>query len=127
MYQGFYHPEVNVLFQGSAWADTATVTTWAKTALKQHVEENLGGKPFLLYQGNLKAQKDPGYQQTVRDLGGLCVYGPRGMTEGWQPIDAAILIRTKAKCTAFAAVEEKTFAFVVFVNLRSFRLSTDGH
>ena len=85
-----YHPDVNVLFQENAWADAATVTQWARTSLQQHVQENLDDKPFVLYQGNPKAQKDPGYQQVVRDLGGLCAYGPRGMTEGWQPIDAVI-------------------------------------
>ena len=54
-YQDCYHPDVNVLFQEDAWADTSIVTKWTKTPQKQHVEENLGGKAFVLYQDNRKA------------------------------------------------------------------------
>jgi hypothetical protein len=40
------------MFQENAWADTDTVTKWAGTTLKQHVEQNLSGQPFLLFQDN---------------------------------------------------------------------------
>ena len=36
----------------------------------------------------LDAQAYTEYTKVVADLGGVCAYGPKGCTEGWQPIDS---------------------------------------
>ena len=107
----YYHKDVVVIFQKAAWADRPTVTSWAKACLTPHVQEHLVDKPFVLFQDNLESQTWPEYTKVVKDLGGVCAYGPKGCTEGWQPIDSGHIGATfKALANSkFEAWMEKTY------------------
>jgi hypothetical protein len=86
-----YHPNVDVYFQKKAWADRPFVVDWYKRTLQPWVQENVKGttqdQAWVLYADSLDAQRAFDFVNCVHKDNGRLIYGPRGKTDGWQPID----------------------------------------
>ncbi len=84
-----YHPDVDVYFQEKAWFDKVVAEKWVKKTLAASKTACLPDKDFVLFNDNLKAQKDQkSYVYQIQDIRGQVAYGPPGKTEAWQPVDA---------------------------------------
>ena len=66
------HPDVDVLWQENAWADTTVSVNWVNTTLKP-VVENL--EKHVLFVDNLTAQQADDFKKAVSDLKGVCGTG----------------------------------------------------
>jgi hypothetical protein len=86
-----YHPDVDVYFQAKAWCDRPFASEWFDRAVKPWVNDNYGGKPWLLYADSLDAQRCFTFVDAVKKTNGEVLYGPRGKTDGWQPIDCGCI------------------------------------
>ena len=82
-----WHPDVDVLWQENAWADTAVSVNWVNTTLKPEVE-NL--EKHVLFVDNLTAQQTDDSKKAVSDLKGVVWYGLKNATDLWQVVDAGI-------------------------------------
>jgi len=78
---------VDVYAQKKATADSDFCHKWVNRTLRQHVQENLKDKDFVLFADNLAAQKNTKFVRPIQALGGQVMFGPPAKTEGWQPID----------------------------------------
>ena len=82
-----WHPDVDVLWQENAWADTAVSVNWVNTTLKPEVE-NL--EKHVLFFDNLTAQQADDSKKAVSNLKGVVWYGLKNATDLWQVVDAGI-------------------------------------
>ena len=84
-----YHKSVVVLCQEFAWATKPVVNAWADLVLAPFMlEHNPSRAPWVLFQDHMHAQKSGEYVRKIKALNGESAYGPKGVTEVWQPIDA---------------------------------------
>ena len=81
------HPDVYVLWQENAWADTTVSVNWVNTTLKP-VVENL--EKHELFADNLNAQQRDEFKKAVSNLKGVVWYGLKHASDLWQVIDAGI-------------------------------------
>ena len=82
-----WHPDVGVLWQENAWADTAVWVNWVNTTLKPEVE-NL--EKHVLFVDNLTAQQTDDSKKAVSDPKGVVWYGLKNATDLWQVVDVGI-------------------------------------
>jgi hypothetical protein len=82
-----YDDDVVVLWQAKAWADTKTCVKWAEGAFAEFVESELNGGESLVLADNLKSQVKDDFVEAVKAKNGLMVFGPKGATHVWQPVD----------------------------------------
>ena len=79
-----WHPDVDVLWQENAWADTTVSVNWVNITLKPVVEN------LVLFVDNLTAQQTDNFKKAVSDLKGVVWYGLKNATDLWQVVDAGI-------------------------------------
>ena len=72
-----WHPDVDVLWQETASADTTFSVNWSNTTLKH-----------VLFVENLTAQQTDDFKEAVSDLKGVVWYGLKNATDLWQVVDA---------------------------------------
>ena len=77
-----WHPDVDVLWQENAWADT-----WVNSTLKSSVQDL---DRHVLFVDNLTAQQTDDFKKSISDLKGVVWYGLKNATELWQLVDAGI-------------------------------------
>jgi hypothetical protein len=83
-----YDRDVHVLWQPKAWADLTTCIEWAKGPFKKIVDEFLPDTDSLLLADNLKSQTKDEFKTAVKENGrAQMLFGPKGATYIWQPID----------------------------------------
>ena len=80
-----YHQDVDIYWQGSAWADSNFCSEWANKTLRNAIGDI---SKFLLFCDNLAGQVSVNFKETVSSLGGVVWYGPPKSTDLWQPVDA---------------------------------------
>ena len=80
-----YHKDVDIYWQGNAWADTDVSVEWVRRTLAPAVA-NLD--EFVLFCDNLEGQISLQFQDAVRKLNGIVWYGLANATDLWQPVDA---------------------------------------
>ena len=81
------HPDVAVLWQENAWADTIVSGNWVNTTLKP-VVENL--EKHALFVDNLTAQQTDDFKKAVSDLKEVVWYELKNATDMWQVVDTGI-------------------------------------
>ena len=82
-----WHPDVDVLWQENASADTTVSVNWVNTTLKP-VAENF--EKYVLFVDNLTAQQTDHFKKAVSDLKGVVWYRLKNATDLWQVVDAGI-------------------------------------
>ena len=75
-----YHPDVDVYWQGNAWADTTLSVEWVKQTLKEGIKQ-LDRKKFVLFCDNVKTQVSYEFLQAVRKINGIVWFGSSGATD----------------------------------------------
>ena len=82
-----WDPDVDMLWQENAWADTTVLINWVNTTLKP-VVENL--QKYVLFVDNLTAEQTDDFKKAVSNIKGVVWYGLKNATSLWQVIDAGI-------------------------------------
>jgi hypothetical protein len=84
-----YDPDVTVIWQLKAWADTTTCIKWANTCMKSFVDEELGeDAECLLLADSLRSQVKQEFQDTVKSaVRADVLFGVKGGSHIWQPVD----------------------------------------
>ena len=82
-----WHPDVDVLWQENAWADTTVSVNWVNTTLKL-VVENL--EKHVLFVDNGTAQQKDDFKKAVPNPKRVVWYGLKNVTDLWQVVDAGI-------------------------------------
>ena len=85
--QNAWHPDVDVLWQENAWADTACSVEWVNKTLKSAAKTT---EKFVLFVDNLTAQQTEEFKDAVAGQNGIVWYGLRNATDLWQVVDAGI-------------------------------------
>ena len=73
-----WYPDVDVLWQENAWADTTVLVNWVNTTLKP-VVKNL--ENYDLFVDNVTAQHKDDFKKAVSDLKGVVWYGLKNATD----------------------------------------------
>jgi hypothetical protein len=82
-----YHPDVDIYFQKKAWCDRPFAVSWYVRTMKPWLAANYEEHPWALYLDSLDAQRAFDFVSGVQADHGEVIFGPRGKTDGWQPID----------------------------------------
>ena len=82
-----WHPDVDVLWQENAWADTQCSVNWVNSTLKSSVQDL---DRHVLFVDNLTAQQTDDFMKSISDLKGVVWYGLKNATDLWQVVDAGI-------------------------------------
>ena len=80
-----YHPSVDVYWQQCAWVDREVAVQWVKRTFKDAVK---GKEEVLLFCDNLDAQTYEGFRNELALVKSRAKYGPKNLTNCWQPVDA---------------------------------------
>ena len=80
-----YHPSVDVYWQPCAWVDREVAQQWVKKTFKAATE---GKEEVLLFCDNLDAQTYEGFRDELKKVNSRVCYGPKNLTNCWQPVDA---------------------------------------
>ena len=81
------HPDVDVLWQENAWADTTVLLNWVNATLEP-VVENL--EKHIIFVDNLTAQQIDDFKKAVSYLKGVVWYGLKNAIDLLQVIDPGI-------------------------------------
>ena len=82
-----YDPDVRVLWQAKAWADTDTCVRWANGPFAEFVKDQLKGGDSLMLADNLNSQTKDSFVDAMRAQKSVMKFGPKGATNVWQPVD----------------------------------------
>ena len=86
--EGLYDPDIDVLWQAKAWADTVTCIEWAEGPFKAFVDAELPEQESLLLADNLSSQTKLAFGDAVKtSCRAQLQFGPKGATYIWQPVD----------------------------------------
>ncbi len=84
-----YHEDVAVFWQEKAWLNETICCEWHDRVFAPYLAANLpANTKALLLQDHLGCQKSRTYIERLHASNVECVYGPKNMTEVWQPVDA---------------------------------------
>ena len=61
-------------------------------------QERYKGEDFALFWDNIYAQRIKVVIDAIRGVRGHCIWGPRGKTHGWQPIDRGQTLGVSLGC-----------------------------
>jgi hypothetical protein len=100
-----YDPDVNVIWQAKAWADTVTCVEWSRTSFKEfvdgdsHIDED---EETLLLADSLRSQTKSTFTQAVKaDVRGHTIFGVKNGSHLWQPVDHHVGAAYHRKMDAF--------------------------
>ena len=82
-----WYPDVDVLWQENAWADTTVLLNWVNATLEP-VVENL--EKHIIFVDNLTAQQIDDFKKAVSYLKGVVWYGLKNAIDLLQVIDSGI-------------------------------------
>ena len=82
-----WYPDVDVLWQENAWADTTVLLNWVNATLEP-VVENL--EKHIIFVDNLTAQQIDDFKKAVSYLKGVVWYGLKNAIDLLQVIDPGI-------------------------------------
>ena len=92
-----FDPDVRVLWQRKALADTDLNVRWADQCLMEVIEDLQGdeGEDVLLLCDNLNSQVAGEFKAAIKNLGATLEFGPKSATHLWQPVDHHVGARYK--------------------------------
>ena len=79
-----YHKDVDIYWQGNAWADTDVSAEWVRRILAPAVADL---DEFVLFCDNLEGQISLQFRDAVRKLNGIVWYGLANATDLWHATD----------------------------------------